>query len=86
MITHPYTDCPQCGLKHEVGECPFAPAPPPPAAGSALPVGLASYVMTTDDRPDLFQHEEGLYHFPCSACIHVRGPREHCLRCTHYVL
>jgi hypothetical protein len=72
--------------KPVVGDRPDAPAPTGPASGSALPVGLDSYVLTTDDRPDLFQHDEGHYHFPCSACIHVRGPREHCLKCKHYVL
>lgn len=52
----------------------------------ALPVGIESYLSPDPSRTDLFQHEEGHYHFPCSACIHVRGPAEHCQRCTHYVL
>lgn len=52
----------------------------------ALPVGIESYLSPDPSRTDLFQHEEGLYHFPCSACIHVRGPAQHCQRCTHYVL
>ena len=52
--------------------------------------GIEAYLDKPDGRPDLFEAEEGWYHFPCCACVHKKEDPEitnwDCKKCRHYVI
>lgn len=51
-----------------------------------IPSSLSEWVDDgfDPDLPDLFQADEGLYHFPCNACLHVEDDPSFCCGCRHW--
>ena len=47
--------------------------------------GVNWWLEPDDGRRDLFEADEGLYHFPCGECLHRKAGREHCEKCRHWI-
>jgi hypothetical protein len=59
-------------------------------AECSAPTGVEYHLRANadprDERADLFEPQEAVFHFPCGGCVHVMGDKTHCTKCRHYIV